>query len=354
MAKPYSDEERNRYPEEERGWREGHGESDLERAGRAMTGYAERWRAREEPERREEPQWNVPGPFTGRGPKNYKRRDESIMYDICDRLTQHGQIDATDVEVEVRQGEAILRGYVRTRYEKRIAEDVADSVSGVQDVQNQLRVAGYEERSSRDQGMVGTWRGREAGREGRKVGRANLSVFGIYRDRPAVEKAVDALKAAGFRNTDISVLFPQTEGTKDFAFEKGTKAPEGATTGAGSGMVAGGVLGWLVGIGSLAIPGVGPLIAAGPIVAALAGMGIGGAVGGITGALIGMGMPEYEAKRYEGRVKSGHILLSVHCDDRDWAKRAEEILDNTGAYDISRSGEESADYAESDKPMPRA
>src|SRR6185295_10348659 len=134
---------------------------------------------------------------------------------------------------------------------------------------------------------------------------ARKSVFGIYPTLDAVEGAVDALKSAGFRNTDISVLLPDSLGTKDFAHEKGTKAPEGATAGAGTGAVAGGVLGWLVGIGALAIPGLGPFIAAGPIMAALAGAGVGGAVGGLTGALIGMGIPEYEAKRYEGRVKQG-------------------------------------------------
>lgn len=231
---------------------------------------------------------------------------------------------------------------------------MAESVSGVRDVQNQPRVGEYAEKSQTRTGVGWAREEEEARREGEKVGSANLSVFGIYRDRPSAEKAVDALKSAGFRNTDISVLFPEPEGTKDFAFEKGTKAPEGATTGAGSGMAVGGVLGWLVGIGSLAIPGVGPLIAAGPIVAVLAGMGVGGAVGGLTGALVGMGVPEYEAKRYEGRVKSGHILLSVHSDDRNWANRAEEILDQTGAYDIARSREKSADYGESDKPMPRS
>src|SRR6476660_1573532 len=139
----------------------------------------------------------------------------------------------------------------------------------------------------------------------------NTAAFGIYRDRVSVENAVDALRAADFRNTDISVLFPENEGTKDFAHEKGTKAPEGATTGAGTGAVIGGALGWLTGIGALAIPGLGPFIAAGSIMAALAGAGVGGAVGGVTGALIGMGIPEYEAKRYEGRVKDGGILLSV-------------------------------------------
>jgi len=137
----------------------------------------------------------------------------------------------------------------------------------------------------------------------------NTAVFGIYPDYAAVERAVSALQAAGFRNTDISVLFPENVGTKDFAHEKGTKAPEAATTGAGTGAAIGGVLGWLTGIGALAIPGLGPFIAAGPIMAALAGVGVGGAVGGLTGALIGLGIPEYEAKRYEGRVKKGGILL---------------------------------------------
>lgn len=182
----------------------------------------------------------------------------------------------------------------------------------------------------------------------------NTAVFGIYRDRTSVENAVDVLRQENFRNTDISVLFPENQGTKDFAHEKNTKAPEGAATGAGSGAVIGGTLGWLTGIGALAIPGLGPFIAAGPIVAALAGVGVGGAIGGITGALIGMGIPEYEAKRYEGRVKEGGILLSVHCDDSNWTKRAKEILERTGAQDVSSSGEANADFQKTDKPMPRA
>jgi hypothetical protein len=167
----------------------------------------------------------------------------------------------------------------------------------------------------------------------------NTAVFGIYPHHTSVERAVDALKAAGFSNNDISVLFPKNEGTKDFAHEKNTKAPEGASTGAGTGAVLGGGLGWLVGIGALAIPGLGPFIAAGPIMAALAGAGVGGAVGGLTGALIGMGIPEYEAKRYEGRVKDGGILLSVHSDTSDEVKRAKAILERTGAQDISTTGE---------------
>lgn len=182
----------------------------------------------------------------------------------------------------------------------------------------------------------------------------NTAVFGIYRDQVAAGAAVDELQAAGFRSTDISALLPENEGTKDFAHEKHTKAPEGTATGAGTGAVIGGGLGWLAGIGALAIPGVGPLIAAGPIVAALTGVGVGGAIGGITGALVGMGIPEYEAKRYEGRVKQGGVLLSVHSDNSDWTRKAKDILERTGADDVSSTGEAKADFSKSDKPMQRA
>jgi hypothetical protein len=181
----------------------------------------------------------------------------------------------------------------------------------------------------------------------------NTAVFGIYRDREGVERAVDILRGAGFRNTDISVLFPENEGTKDFALEKGTKAAEGTAAGAGTGAVVGGALGWLVGTGALAIPGLGPFLAAGPIVGALAGVGAGGVVGGLVGALIGLGMPEYEAKRYEGQIRRGGILMSVHCDNPDWVKRARDILKETGAEDIASAGEASADFGTSDKPRPR-
>lgn len=178
----------------------------------------------------------------------------------------------------------------------------------------------------------------------------NTAAFGIYTSRSGVESAVDELKAAGYRNTDISVLFPENAGTKDFAHEKNTKAPEGATAGAAGGAALGGALGWLAGIGALAIPGLGPFIAAGPIMAALAGAGVGGAVGGIAGALVGMGIPEYEAKRFEGRVKDGGILLSVHCDDSAWTKKAKEILERTGAEDVSSTGEADSDVGVSDRP----
>lgn len=182
----------------------------------------------------------------------------------------------------------------------------------------------------------------------------NTAVFGIYPTYSGVENGVGMLKAAGFRNTDISVLLPENVGTKDFAHEKNTKAPEGVTTGAGTGAVIGGALGWLAGIGALAIPGVGPLIAAGPIMAALAGVGVGGAIGGVAGALVGMGIPEYEAKRYEGRIREGGILLSVHSDNSEWTKRAKKILEDTGAQDVSSTGEAGADFAKTDRPLPKS
>ena len=166
------------------------------------------------------------------------------------------------------------------------------------------------------------------------------SVFCIASSLTQAEQIVDRLQNAGFSNNDVSALFPDKGGTRDFAHEKGTKAPEGAATGAGSGAVLGGVLGWLAGIGALAIPGVGPFVAAGPILAALSGAAVGGTVGGITGALIGMGIPEYEAKRYEGKIKEGGILISVHTDNSDEVKRAKEIFEQVGAQNIATAGEE--------------
>lgn len=181
----------------------------------------------------------------------------------------------------------------------------------------------------------------------------NTAVFGIYPDQLSVEDAIDTLKEAGFRNTDISVLFPDNQGNKDFAHEKNSKAPEGATTGATSGAVIGGALGWLAGIGALAIPGIGPFIAAGPVMGLLGGIGAGGLVGGITGALVGMGIPEYEAKRYEGRIRNGGILLSVHADDSAWISRAKRVLEQTGAQEIGSVGETKGDYANSERPVYR-
>jgi tetrahydromethanopterin S-methyltransferase subunit C len=169
----------------------------------------------------------------------------------------------------------------------------------------------------------------------------NTAAFGIYKTRMQAESAIDALIAAGFRSDDISVLAPDVDATRELATEKNTKAPEGVTTGATAGGAIGGTLGLLAGIGALAIPGVGPFIAAGPIMGALAGAGAGAAAGGLIGALVGMGIPEYEAKRYEGRVKDGGILVSVHCDDSDWTDKAKDVLERTGANDVSSAGEKS-------------
>src|SRR6202789_3017423 len=170
----------------------------------------------------------------------------------------------------------------------------------------------------------------------------NTAVFGIYPTSAHAERPVDELVLAGLPRADDSVLLQDYRGTKDFAHEKDTKAPEGTTTGVTAGGVIGGTLGVLAGIGALAIPGIGPFIAAGPIMAGLAGLGVGGAVGGLVGALIGMGIPEYEAKRYEGRVKGGGTLLSVHCDTSDQASRAKDLLKSSGAQDISSTSEASA------------
>lgn len=170
----------------------------------------------------------------------------------------------------------------------------------------------------------------------------NTAVFGIYKSPTAAERAVDRLLSAGFSNNDISVLLPDSQSSKEFAHEKNTKVPEGATTGVTAGGVIGGTLGLLAGIGSLAIPGVGPFIAAGPIMGALAGLGVGGTVGGLIGALVGLGMPEYEAKRYEGRVKDGGVLLSVHCHDSHDVSRAKDLLKETGADDIASAAEKVA------------
>ena len=181
----------------------------------------------------------------------------------------------------------------------------------------------------------------------------NIVVYAICSTRSILDDALESLRVAGFRQTDVSVLVSENVGTKDFTHEKATKAPEGAAVGAAIGALVGAVFGWLLGTGVIVITGTGPLLAAGPLVAALAGAGAGGIVGEIIGAISGMTIPEYEAKRYEGRVRKGGSLLSVHCDDAEWAKRAKESLELTGAEDIAASTEAAADFASSDRPFPR-
>lgn len=182
----------------------------------------------------------------------------------------------------------------------------------------------------------------------------NISVFGLYTTEANVAECVDQLRLAGFRNTDISALFSENSGNKDLAHEKNTKAPEGAMTGVGSGAILGGAFGWLAGIGLLAMPGLGLFVAAGPIMGLLSGVGVGATIGALTGALIGSGIPEYEAKRYKGRVRKAGILLSVHCDDADLENRAQRILKNTGAQGVSASSEAKADFGASDQANPRS
>lgn len=166
-----------------------------------------------------------------------------------------------------------------------------------------------------------------------------IAVFALFHDEDTLGRAVEALKAGGFRDSDISALLPDRASTSAFAHEKHTKAPEGAATGAAAGVVTGGTVGLLLGLGAIAIPGLGAFLAAGPIMGALAGAGVGGAVGTLTGALVGMGIPEYEAKRYETFITTGGSLLSVHADDRDWARKAKSILDGFGGTDIDQAKE---------------
>jgi hypothetical protein len=176
---------------------------------------------------------------------------------------------------------------------------------------------------------------------------AKEQVFGIAKSRSQAEQIIEGLQSSGFPTSEISILLPDTEGKHDIAHVKATKAPEGATTGAATGGVAGGVIGLLAGIGALAIPGVGPLIAAGPIVAALTGAGVGGTAGGIVGGLIGLGIPEIEAKRYDEKLRAGHYLVAVHVRNDEEEDRAEDIFKNAGAEDITTSSMSSTPKKES-------
>jgi hypothetical protein len=184
--------------------------------------------------------------------------------------------------------------------------------------------------------------------------RKTASVLGIFSDREGVERSTDVLVHAGFAPSSISILLPESLGGNSLTTEKATKAPEGVAAGATSGAVLGGALGLLVGIGALAIPGLGPFIAAGPIMATLAGVGVGGTLGGLTGALVGLGIPEYEAKTYERRLQKGGILISVHCDTSDEVTRAKDLLKGTGAEDISSTGEASSGSTTMEKKAARS
>lgn len=182
----------------------------------------------------------------------------------------------------------------------------------------------------------------------------NTSVIGIYEDRTTVSDALDVLHKAGYRATDTSVLSSDNQGSKDFAHERHTKATLGAATGAAAGAAVGAAVAWFVAVHPLAIAGLGPLVAAGPVVAAFAGGGAGGALGWIAGLLAGLRRSEYVAKRYAGRIRRGGILLSVHCDSPEWCDRAMQMLRDTGARNISSASESAADYGTTDKPTERA
>jgi hypothetical protein len=178
-------------------------------------------------------------------------------------------------------------------------------------------------------------------------------VFGIYREEAQASSAIDALRESGFRSTDISILMPASPGDQGLTVEKATKAPEGAVAGASAGALLGGALGWLAAAGTLAIPGMGPFLAAGPLMGILGGVGVGGTVGGLAGALVGAGTPEYVAKQYERGIQSGHVLLSVQCDDAQWRTAALEVLKRTGAEDISFTRESPGDGESTDHPHSR-
>ena len=182
----------------------------------------------------------------------------------------------------------------------------------------------------------------------------NTAVFGIYPSRLEMEEAVDRLRRAGFRSTDVSALLQDNQGTKDFAHEKSTKAPEGASVGLIVGVIVGGVLGWMAGIGALTMPRLTTLTAAGPILAALAGIGAFGVLGAIIGALAGLGIPEYEARRYAGRIRNGGVLVSVHCDSHEWVRKAKEVMEHAGGQKIAAEAEKPGDFSNADKPLPRA
>ena len=227
--------------------------------------------------------------------------------------------NAKNVKIITQDGVVTLRGPVKSSEEKATIASFAQKTAGVKRVDNQLEI----ERNPLRRTIM------------------SKSVFCIAKTEGQAQRIVVDLKSAGFSNNDISVLFPDKTGTRDFAHEHHTKAPEGTAAGASVGGLLGGTLGWLAGIGSLAIPGVGPFIAAGPIMAALGGAAVGATVGGITGALVGMGIPEYEAKRYEGRIREGNYLISVHSEDSTQTSRAKEIFERAGAEDISSAGEAS-------------
>jgi uncharacterized protein (TIGR02271 family) len=244
-----------------------------------------------------------------------------------------------DIFIPLRREEAVIEKESRVTEEVRVSKKPQTEK---QTVSEQVRKEEVEIQRSGAMPPASKARGTQpSGQRGRKAqgDRGKTAVFGLARDQEQASRIVEDLKGAGFSRNDISVLFADKRGTKDFAHDKSTKAPEGAVTGAGTGGILGGVFGWLVGVGALAIPGVGPFIAAGPLMAALSGAAIGAGTGGLIGALVGLGIPEWEAKRYEGKLREGNILISVHSENSDETSRAKEILERDGADEISSTSE---------------
>jgi len=270
------------------------------------------------------------------------QREEIVVERVPGKQsTQPGgkEFQQQDIYIPLRREEAVVQKETRVREEVRVSKKAQTER---QSVSEQVRREDVEVQRSGAMPPPTTPRGTQpkGGQRTEKREGGRKAVFCLAQNEQQASRIVDDLKQGGFSNNDISVLFPDKSGTRDFAHEKNTKAPEGATTGAGTGGVLGGVLGWLAGVGALAIPGVGPFIAAGPIAAALSGAAIGAGTGGLIGALVGLGIPEYEAKRYEGRLKEGRILISVHSDSSDETRRAKDIFEKDGGEDISATSEE--------------
>ncbi len=286
------------------------------------------------------------------------QREEIVVERVpAGQQTQRGTGDSynqDEIFIPLRREEAVVQKESTVREEVRVSKKTQTERQNVseqvrkEDIDIQRSGTGSTNMATGATTNVTPGTGANSGRATQPAGRRKTTakssgkkaVFCLCRDESQASRIVDDLKQAGFSNNDISVLLADKSGTRDFAHEKNTKAPEGAATGAGTGGVLGGILGWLTGVGALAIPGVGPFIAAGPIMATLGGAAIGAAAGGLTGALIGLGIPEYEAKRYEGKLKEGNILVSVHSDNGDETRRAKEIFARAGADDISATGEE--------------
>lgn len=264
------------------------------------------------------------GQFSGRGPRGFRRSDDRIYDAVGDRLTRDPWIDASDVEVEVREAIVYLRGTVDDREAKRRAEDVAESVSGVDDVRNEIRVRDRDRTGERWRSSATTTRAMR-GETGEK-----MTVIGVFRDMTAADRAINELKSLGFTREDISFV------TKDRGFTTadtgGTTGAEtkGAGTGAVLGGLGGGALGWLLGVGALTIPGVGPIVAAGALAATIAGAAAGAVAGGVVGALVGAGVPENEAKQYEKDVKEGRTLIAVTVYGNEEKDRAKDALHRLG------------------------